>query len=138
MDITTLHLISFIITVPVILYADHIGFQYFTGKIETVNYKKIQIAHWLVTTGLILLIVTGVIITIPMWAIMFENPFFYAKLAFVVTLFLNGIFIGSLMKKATIIPFAHLSKDEKKALIMSGALSGISWVASILIGFLGL
>lgn len=120
------------------MYADHIGFKYFTGKIQTVNYRKVQIAHWFVTGGLVLLILTGVIITIPMWAVMFENPFFYAKLAFVVTLFLNGIFIGSLMKKATIIPFARLSKDEKKALIVSGALSGISWTASILIGFLGL
>ncbi len=135
---TTLHLIALILTIPAIMYADHIGFKYFTGKIQTVNYRKVQIAHWFVTGGLILLIITGVIITIPMWAVMFENPFFYAKLAFVVTLFLNGIFIGSLMKKATIIPFARLSKDEKKALIVSGALSGISWTASILIGFLGL
>lgn len=135
---TTLHLIALILTIPAIMYADHIGFKYFTGKIQTVNYRKVQIAHWFVTGGLVLLILTGVIITIPMWAVMFENPFFYAKLAFVVTLFLNGIFIGSLMKKATIIPFARLSKDEKKALIVSGALSGISWTASILIGFLGL
>jgi cation transport ATPase len=135
MDLTTLHLVSLIITAPVILFADHMGFQYFTGRVQTLNATKVVWAHRLVTIGLLLLIVTGIALTVPMWAILFENPYFYAKLAFVVTLALNGYFIEKLMKKATTTPFAQLTADEKRVLLISGAVSGASWVATVFIAF---
>lgn len=138
MNLTTLHLIALIITAPVVLYADHMGFQYMTGKIQTISTKKLMWTHWLVVIGLFLLIVSGVIITIPVWAIMFENPLFYAKLAFVVTLLVNGFFIGELMNKASVTPFANLSAPEKRLLFVSGAISACSWGATILIGFFGI
>lgn len=138
MNLTTLHLISLIVTAPVILYADHMGFQYLTGRVQTIGARKVEWTHRLVTDGIILLIVTGVLITIPMWAIMLENPLFYAKLAFVATLVLNGLFIGQLMNKATATPFANLSAEEKRFLLVSGAVSAAGWVATILIGFFGL
>jgi len=135
MDFTTLHLISLIGTAPVILFADHMGFQYLTGRTQTLSAIKVQWAHRLVTIGLLLLIITGIVITIPAWAIFLENPYFYAKLAFVVTLALNGYFIDKLMKKAITTPFAQLAPEEKRVLLVSGAVSGASWVATILIGF---
>ncbi len=138
MELETLHLIALIITAPVILYADHMGFQYFTGRMQTLPLQKVQWAHRLVTVGLLILIATGIWMTIPMWAVMLEKPFFYAKMAFVATLFLNGLFIGQLMNKATTVPFAGLTRDEKNLLLVSGAVSGISWVASVLIGFFGI
>ena len=138
MDLSTLHLVLLIITAPVILYADHMGFMYFTGKVKTLSLKKVQWVHRLVTAGLVLLIITGVLLTLPMWAYMLENPYFYTKIAFVITLFLNGLFIGKLMEKATTVPFAQLSKDEKNVLLISGAVSGASWVTTVLIGFFGL
>jgi cation transport ATPase len=92
-------------------------------------------AHRLVTIGLLLLIATGIALTVPVWAILFENPYFYAKLAFVTTLALNGYFIEKLMKKATITPFAQLTADEKRVLLISGAVSGASWVATVFIAF---
>lgn len=138
MDIVTLHLISLIVTAPVILYADHMGFQYLTGRVQTIGISKLKWTHNLVTFGILLLIITGIIITVPMWAIMLENPFFYAKLAFVSTLVLNGAFIGALMKKATTTPFAELSSDEKRLLLLSGGISALGWIATTLIGFFGL
>ncbi|MEY2701542.1 MAG: hypothetical protein RLY43_162 [Bacteroidota bacterium] len=138
MDFTTLHLIAMFLTMTVVAYADHMGFKYFTGKSQTLDLKKVKLAHNLVFIGIGLLVVTGIIITIPMWTYMFVNPFFYTKLAFVLTLVLNGLFIGKLMTKATNTPFALLDKEEKRVLLVSGAVSGISWVATILIGFLGL
>jgi cation transport ATPase len=135
MDLATLHLVSLIITVPVILFADHMGFQYFTGRVQTLNATKVMWAHRLVTIGLLLLIATGIALTVPVWAILFENPYFYAKLAFVTTLALNGYFIEKLMKKATITPFAQLTADEKRVLLISGAVSGASWVATVFIAF---
>ncbi len=138
MDLITLHLISLIITAPAILYADHIGFQYMTGRIEVVSAKKVTFVHRLVMVGLALLIVTGVLVTIPLWTEMLQNPLFYTKLASVATLALNGIFIGRLMKKASLTAFANLSKDEKRFLIVSGVISAVGWITSILIGFFGL
>jgi cation transport ATPase len=137
MDLTTLHLISLIITAPVILYADHMGFQYFTGRVQTLSLKKVEWTHRLVTGGLLLLIITGITITIPVWAIMLEKPLFYAKLAFVATLVSNGIFIGQLMQKALVTPYANLSQDEKRFLLVSGVVSACGWSATILIGFFG-
>ncbi|MEY2640914.1 MAG: hypothetical protein RL150_307 [Candidatus Parcubacteria bacterium] len=138
MDLITLHLVLLIIVAPVILYADHMGFQYMTGRKQTLPAKTLAWTHWIVTIGLVLLIITGALITIPMWAVMLENPLFYAKLAFVATLVLNGLFIGKLMQKATVGPYAMLQKSEQHMLLVSGALSACSWVATILIGFFGL
>jgi len=135
MDFTTLHLIAMFLTIPVIIYADHMGFNYFIGKSQTLSLKKVKMAHNLVFIGIVLLVITGVIITVPMWQYMLTNPFFYTKIAFVATLILNGVFIGKLMNKATITPFANLEKEEKRVLLVSGAISGISWLATILIGF---
>jgi cation transport ATPase len=111
------------------------GFQYFTGRVQTLNATKVMWAHRLVTIGLLLLIITGVALTVPVWAILLENPYFYAKLAFVATLALNGYFIEKLMKKATTTPFAQLTADEKRVLLISGAVSGVSWVATVFIAF---
>ncbi|MFZ3012049.1 MAG: hypothetical protein WA060_03605 [Minisyncoccia bacterium] len=138
MNFITLHLVALIITAPVVLYADHMGFKYLTGRTPTISAKKLAWTHHLVTIGLILLIVSGIIITVPLWAIMFEKPLFYAKLAFVCTLATNGFFIGKLMKKASVIPFADLSVEEKRLLFVSGMVSACSWGTTILIGFFGL
>lgn len=138
MDFTTLHLVAMILTILVVLYADHMGFRYFTGKSQTLSLKKVKLAHNLVFIGIGLLVVTGIIITIPMWTYMLTNPFFYTKMAFVATLIMNGIFIGQLMHKATMVPFNSLEKEEKRVLLISGAISGMSWLATILIGFFGL
>jgi cation transport ATPase len=138
MDLVTIHLLLLIVTAPVILYADHMGFQYLTGRVKTISPRKVEWTHRLVSIGIVLLIVTGVLITIPIWAVVLEKPLFYAKLAFVATLVLNGVFIGSLMKKATMTPFTNLSKDEKKFLLLSGAVSALGWISTTLIAFFGL
>lgn len=130
-----LHLIALIVTVPVILYADHMGFAYFTGRVQTLDPKKVARTHRLVFAGLAALIITGVMLTVPSWAVWFENPFFYVKLAFVVTLLVNGFFIERLMEKATITPYAMLSGSERSLLMTSGVLSAMGWIGSIGIGF---
>lgn len=138
MNLTTLHLISLLITIPAILLADHMGFQYFTGRISTVGVRKARVLHWLVTCGICLLIVTGVMVTIPAWDIFLSKPLFYTKIAFVLTLLVNGILIGNLMKKATHTPYKDLPYEDKKLLLVSGAVSSLGWVISICIGFFGL
>lgn len=138
MEIAELHFFSLILTLPVILYADHMGFLYLTGRKQTLEYKKVAWAHRLVFVGISLLIITGIALTIPRIDYLLTKPFFYAKMALVITLVINGLFIGNTMKKATTTPFQNLEKDEKNLMIVSGAISGLSWLATILIGFLGL
>lgn len=131
----TLHFFSLIITIPAILYSDYSGFKYFTGKEPLMNHKKMKILHALVFAGLFLLITTGTLVMIPIWAIMLENPFFYIKIAFVLTLLVNGLFIGKLIEKATTTPYINLPKEDKVFLMTSGAISAISWVSVIIISF---
>lgn len=135
MDIVTLHLIALIITAPVILYADHMGFRYFTGRAQTLSGPSVAWTHRLVFIGLFLLIATGIMLTVPSWAVWFSKPAFYMKLGFVVTLLINGLFIQKLMTTATRVPYASLSLSDKRMLMTSGALSGIGWVTSVVIGF---
>ncbi len=135
MELVTLHLIALIITAPVILYADHMGFRYFTGRAAVLPERSVVWTHRLVFIGLFVLIATGVMLTVPSWEVWFAKPAFYVKLGFVVTLLINGLFIQKLMTTATRVPYASLSLSDKRTLMTSGALSGIGWVASVLIGF---
>jgi hypothetical protein len=135
MEIVTLHLIALIVTAPMILYADHMGFRYFTGRASVLPERSVAWTHRLVFIGLFLLIVTGVMLTVPSWEAWFAKPAFYVKLGFVLTLLINGLFIQKLMTTAAHTPYALLPLSDKRTLITSGALSGIGWIASILIGF---
>jgi len=134
MDFTPLHLLALIMTVPVIAHADHMGFQYFRGTVETLPLRSVKWTHRLVFAGLLLLIATGVVLVLPAWEVWFSRPVFYVKLAFVVTLLMNGLFIERLMLTATERPFRALLPTEKRVLLVSGALSGMSWAATVLIG----
>ncbi len=135
MDIVTLHLAALIVTAPVILYADHMGFRYFTGRAQTLSGRSVAWTHRLVFIGLFLLIATGVMLTVPSWEVWFAQPLFYVKLGFVITLLINGLFIQKLMTTATTTPYALLAPSDKRTLMTSGALSAIGWVASVIIGF---
>jgi len=135
MDLITFHLIALILTGLVVLYADHMGFRYFTGRSQTLDSKKVRWAHRLVFIGLFVLIITGVMLTLPALAVWLENPFFYAKLGFVTTLLINGLFIDRIMQKATTTPYALLAPSERHLLMTSGALSAAGWIVSALIGF---
>lgn len=134
MDFVALHLLALLITVPVISHADFMGLQYFRGTVQVLPAITVKWTHRLVFIGLFLLIVTGIVVTVPSWEVWFTKPMFYIKLAFVATLFLNGLFIDKLMLTATQQPYALLSKSEQNTLKTSGALSGMGWVATVLIG----
>ncbi len=138
MDPVSLHLLALIITVPAILYGDHLGIAYFSGRVGTISRQKIVWTHRAVMIGLLLLITTGIATMLPMWAVMLEKPLFYAKLACVATLLVNSFFISGLMLKATAVPYASLLPHEQRVLLVSGGVSGCCWITAILIGLFGL
>lgn len=72
---------------------------------------------------------------VPAWDFYITDPVFLLKMFFVAVLAINGLFIGRLMGNAITTPFAQLSTRTKALLLISGAASGIGWVASASIGY---
>lgn len=80
------------------------------------------------------MITTGFLLALPSWTYRLQQPVFYVKMGFVLVLVINAFAIGKLARLAATKPFASLTKEEQRTLLISGALSGISWVASASIG----
>lgn len=129
------HGLLFIATAAVIIYSDHQGFEYFRGKKQTLSAQFVTWSHRLVWLGLALIILTGLALALPAWEYYLTDLAFYMKMSFVAVLIMNGLAIGKLSHKAETTPFAELSPDEKKTLMVSGALSFIGWVSAAAIGF---
>jgi len=134
-----LHVTILILVALVILYADHEGFAYFTGKKQTLSAKFIKWSHGLVWTGLAGMIITGVLLALPRWTFLLQEPVFYAKMGFIAVLIVNAFAIGELSVHTTETPFKELPKVKQRVLLVSGALSAIGWLGAAAIGliFLG-
>ena len=133
MDLLTLHLTILTLTALLILYVDHEGYLYFTGKKQTLSLRFITWTHRLVSVGLLLMIATGILLTMPDYEYRLSQPFFWIKMSFVLVLVMNGLFIGRLSCVASEQPFSELTADKKRILIISGALSTSAWIGAFLI-----
>lgn len=133
-ELENVHLAVLLITALVIVYNDHEGLAYVRGKREVLNPKVIRWSHRFVWLGFGLMVLTGVALVLPAWEYWLADPTFYVKMGFVVTLLINGVFIGKLSHVAVERPFALLSREEKVVLLTSGALSGIGWLGAAGIG----
>ena len=134
MPIVAIHLLTLGLTALVIVYSDHQGFLYFRGKKQTLSKSFLKWSHHLVWTGLILMIVTGVVLTIPQWEYRLTQGAFYIKMAFVATLVVNAFAIGTLSKLAGRTPFASLQKEQKRTLLISGGVSSVCWIGAAVMG----
>ncbi len=133
-ELENIHLAVLILTALVIVYNDHEGLAYMRGKRGVLNPKVIQWSHRLVWLGFGLMVLTGFFLVLPAWEYWLADPAFYVKMGFVVTLLINGFFIGKLSHIATERPFALLTGEEKRMLLVSGALSGIGWLGAASMG----
>jgi uncharacterized membrane protein len=134
-ELETIHLTALALTAIVILYSDHMGFAYFRGKRLTLPLAFVTWSHRLVWAGLITMILSGFFMVLPAWEYYLEDPVFFVKMGFVLTLVVNAFFIGKLSLLTTERAFAELPLDIKKTLLVSGALSGIGWIGAAIIGF---
>lgn len=121
-------------TIIVILYSDHQGFLYFRGKKATLSLSFVNWSHRLVWLGLGLIISTGSILVSFNVERYVADPAFFLKMSFVGVLIMNGLAIGALSHKASTTPFAALSQEEQRTLLVSGALSFMGWVGAFVIG----
>lgn len=133
--LTKIHLYTLMLAIPFILFADHLGILYFIGKPKTLKASTIQRLHMIIFFLLLIMIGTGVALTLPAWDFYLNDAIFLVKMFFVMVLFINGIFIGRLMESASQRPYAELDKRRKVLLLISGSLSFSGWVASAVIGY---
>lgn len=134
-ELEELHLAILLITAVVILYSDHEGFAYFREKKLTLSKQFVAWSHRLVWAGLLGMLLTGVVLVFPSWEYWLQDPAFYVKMGFVLTLFINAFFIGKLSHVATETPFSLLEQHERQTLLVSGALSAIGWIGAACMGF---
>jgi len=118
--------------VAIILYSDHLGLSWIQGKRETLPTKKMVLLHRLVWVGLAIMVASGVVLFLDLKDYLLTTPAFYVKMFFVATLVVNALFIGKFMRVATEKPFAVLSNNERLSLLISGAVSTISWIGAII------
>ncbi len=134
-ELKGIHLAVLSVTAILIMVADHDGFQYFLGKKQTLDPVRVKRLHCAVLTGLVLMIITGVLMFRDQWGELIDKPAFYVKMLMVGALIANSFIIGSLMHLATVKPFTELTLGERHKLLASGALSGVCWIVAATIGF---
>jgi hypothetical protein len=134
--LTTLHVIILILTIIVVLFADHEAFDYLRGKKPLLSRQRLELFHRLVWVGLAGMIVTGVLLFLPRRTYLLGDPVFYLKMLFVGFLIVNATVIGQLMHVATKKGYAELSKRERNTIMASGAISFLSWSLAVMLGLL--
>lgn len=129
-----IHLGILLVTVVGILWADHLGFQYFRGQRTTLPALLVTRLHYAVSLGLLGMLVTGTAMAYDRFGYLSSQPVFWLKMFFVAVLVGNALFITRLMQKAFTTPFLELSARERTVLLVSGAASAAGWIGAATIG----
>ena len=135
MNPVTIHLWTLGITALVILYSDHEAFSYFRGKKQLLDKRKMELLHYVVWAGLLIMIASGLKLALPAWEYYISEPSFLIKMGFVLVLIVNGVFIGRLTPIASERPFSDLAARGRLSLLLSGSLSTMGWIGAAVIGF---
>ena len=135
-----IHLASLAIAAIGIVWADHQAWGWIRGTHDTILHSKLLATHWVVGSGLTGLIASGLYLFWPARDFLLGQPLFLLKMAFVAALVVNSFVIEHLMHAAVRGPWRALSTRERLPLVVSGAVSTISWfgagiVALVLFGF---
>lgn len=130
------HLTLVLATAVLVIYSDKVGFSWVRGRVETLSKKKLEILHLAVGIGLAGILLTGGLMFLDRAEYLLGQPVFLAKMAFVASLVVNALFIGSLSKVASERSFASLTPKERIPLYISGGVSIVGWVSAIALGFI--
>lgn len=133
--ILPLHLLTLAFVAWTALHADHMGLNWMRGKARTLDGKKVRTLHNRTWLGLCGMAITGFLMFWPMREYLLGRPQFYAKMFFVFALIVNGFAIGRLQNVALTKPYAELTTRERLPLLISGAVSTISWISAATLAF---
>lgn len=131
----TLHLLVLTFVAWTVFHADHMGFNWITGKTRVLDEAKVKTLHrntWLGLTGMI---ATGLLMFWPLHEYLLTRPQFYIKMFFVAALIANGFAIGNLQKIALTKSYAELTWGERLPLMISGAVSTLGWIGAATMAF---
>jgi hypothetical protein len=126
-----LHAVALLYVAWNIINADILGLAWFRGKVATLDKKKITKYHHGTWLGIILMIITGGLIYSTV-ADKVLYPQFCIKMMFVLIIVINSIVIGKLLSIPTTKSFKSVTKRERNTMLISAALSFISWGGAII------
>lgn len=130
--ILTIHIISFIWNISLVILADCIGLLWVLEKIERLPRKTMLVAHNLIWLGLIVSIISGTTISLQLSDYLLSTPAFYTKILFVLSLAINSVFISRHLNTALEKgKFANLTQKERRSFLISGAVSAVSWISVV-------
>ncbi len=134
--LTGLHVLFVLATGAVVLYSDEQGFLWIRGKKETIPHEKLKKLHNLVSLGLVCIILSGALLFSREPSYYLAQTDFIVKMVFVLALIVNGFLIGKFTEVAATRSWASLFTRERLPLLISGAVSGLSWGGALLCGLL--
>lgn len=133
MYVVPIHVGAFFITIVAVIIADSSALAWMLGRKKLLEKKTLHLLHNIVNFGLLVIVVTGVLMFIPLQDYLLEVPVFMGKMVFVLALIINSFVIGKHVNLPTTRSYASLSKSEKIPLLISGAVSTMSWLGAFIL-----
>jgi hypothetical protein len=128
------HIVILIVTLVIVLWADHLGLEWLRGKTATIDSAVLAKLHVYVWIGLGAMMVTGAILAYPLRDYLLSNPRFYVKMWYVGMLVINGLAIGVVSQIATKTTYREVPKKQKAKLLAVGVISTLAWTGAIIGG----
>lgn len=125
------HLTSLTFVIFFVVLSDEQAIKWMRGNVSVLEKNKIMKLHQLVNIGLLLMITTGFVMFLPFREYLLTHLPFQIKMGFVLTLLINSLFIGRLLKVATEKKYSELTQKERTPLLISGVVSLIGWSGAI-------
>lgn len=130
--ILSLHILTVLLLIGTIIYADHLALAWIRGKKETLPPVKMTRIHHGVYLGLGSMMATGFLLFWPSREFLLSETAFQIKMGLLLVLMMNSVFIGKLMRVATTQNFSSLHQKKKIIFILSGGISAFCWIGIIL------
>lgn len=124
----SLHLISLSFVLSFVVVSDICAHAWMRGK--KIRFETIKTLHTLVWIGIGAMLITGVSMFMRYSEYLVNDIAFIFKMFFVSALIINGFVISKFLPFIKR-PYESLTKKEKTPLIISGMVSTISWVGTI-------
>lgn len=125
-----MHVGAVFATLALVVIADLHGLWWLLGKHDTLPSERIRFLHKAIFVGLGLTILAGAMLFSYATDYYLSLIAFRFKLLFVFALGINAFLIGKHMELTFSNRFVDLSSEQKRALLISGAVSTLSWIGA--------
>lgn len=126
--IVTIHLVSFVWNVLVVVLADVLGLLWMLGVRKALHTRLMHALHWSVWAGLAVSITSGIVLFTEASSYLLSQPAFWVKVTFVGALVVNSFVISHHLHAATSLPFRDVTPRTKRGMLISAGVSIVSWI----------